>query len=285
MLGKLFQHEWKRVYKVECLLLAVLFVFSVAGALMFASPMGNLIFGDGGRYMTETEIFFWTMTFITSIFMYVIVVIGVMYGSMIYLGVNFYRSMYTDEGYLAHTLPVTPHQLLGSKVLVGALWTFIMQVGMAISIFLLVFSMVVAEDPTMLGDMKELFAELEVLEPDTKGMIIHGGIMYLCAVLVSPFASMSILFGALTIGQLSKKHKGMMGILAYFGIMVANSIITQITQTIGSILAMRMESYSASGYNEVMFYTYDVQILITLLIGAGLYFLSHYIISQKLNLN
>ena len=50
--------------------------------------------------------------------------------------------MYTDEGYLLHTLPVTKHEILASKILVGGLWVLIIVFSMYLSLFLLGLSMV-----------------------------------------------------------------------------------------------------------------------------------------------
>ena len=55
----------------------------------------------------------------------------------IYIAVRFYKNLYTDEGYLMHTLPVTPRQLLVSKLTVGSLWSFLVTILTLWAVFLI----------------------------------------------------------------------------------------------------------------------------------------------------
>ena len=51
--------------------------------------------------------------------------IAVSLGITIYLAVHFYKTMYTDEGYLTHTLPVGGRELLWSKLIPMAAWSLL----------------------------------------------------------------------------------------------------------------------------------------------------------------
>ena len=61
--------------------------------------------------------------------------------------------------------------------------------------------------------------------------LLHYGITLLLTYVAGPFITMVTLFGALTIGQLSSKHKGLMGILAYAGLTILSSIIGSTVQS------------------------------------------------------
>ena len=50
---------------------------------------------------------------------------GISTGTQLFISVRFYQSLFSDEGYLAFTLPVTPGQHLLARTLVGGLWALI----------------------------------------------------------------------------------------------------------------------------------------------------------------
>ena len=43
----------------------------------------------------------------------------------IYFAIRFYKNLYTDEGYLMHTLPVKPWMLIVSKLTIGTIWFYL----------------------------------------------------------------------------------------------------------------------------------------------------------------
>ena len=72
------------------------------------------------------------------IFGLVIVISSIAIFTYIYSGYHFHKNVFTDQGYLTNTLPVTPSQLLLSKELAALLWLLIDVVVISISIFILV---------------------------------------------------------------------------------------------------------------------------------------------------
>ena len=119
MLGRLIKHEWKSTYKVGCLMLAAMAVTTFLGWMSFQTPMWRSM-GDGGGRFIWLDIFG-----AFTLVMYVVLLVVINSGIVIYVGVHFYKTMYTDEGYLLHTLPVTKHEILFCKILVGGLWVLI----------------------------------------------------------------------------------------------------------------------------------------------------------------
>lgn len=289
MLGKLIKYEWKSVYKVGCVILLVVMAFTLLGAVVFHTPMWSILFSDDTR-ISDGQMLFWVMTGFSSFLLYVLMLVGATYGIIIYLGVHFHKTMYTDEGYLSHTLPVTPHQLLISKFLVGGIWVLFIQLAVTASVLILVASLFAAienAEPNVFGGQTywEMFSEIfEIISDDMGFEVVHYTISFILTVIISPFSSIASLFGALTIGQLSRKHKAMMGIITYFGILFATSILSSIVQSIGTVSAYVIDDYRIGSSNFTLFLTRDIQIIIPLLTGVGLYFLSHYIIDRKLNL-
>ena len=282
MLGKLIKYEWKNTAKICGSLNLFLVLMTVIACLSFCTPMWEAVFtGNGFSPMLLLGIMFLILYFVS--------IIGVLYGILIYLGVHFYRTMYSEEGYLTHTLPVTGHQLLVSKILTAVLWYLIVMVLLMASIFALLFTfmqMIFAAEG--INFVKELFRNWDTflygLEYAMGGELATGILFYILQIVVGVFGSVMILFGAITIGQLSSKHKVMMSIISYFG-------ITTVLQIISSMVMVPVTYYSTQAVmerGEVMWTTTStlvIAMVINLITAIVLYFSSHYIINKKLNLD
>lgn len=278
MLGKLIKHEWKSTNKVGGLMLGAMLLITFFGWLAFQTPMWRSI-SEGGGGFSWLDIFG-----AFTLVMYVILLIVVNYGIVIYLGVHFYKTMYTDEGYLLHTLPVTKHQILGSKILVGSLWVLIIALSMYLSIFILGVSMVWAILPDsytfadffgeFLKAVDDLFRLVGLeLGINFQAWFIRGAVM----ILVSPFVSVTTLFGAVSIGQLASKHRVMMAILCYIGIMMGESILNSIARSVVTVTYL-------SSFGAYLDTNTIINSILKLLVAVALYFVSWYVTSNKLNM-
>lgn len=286
MLGKLMKYEWKSLYKVECIILAVILAVTLLGAIMLHVPVVSEIF-ENDVNMSDSMALFFVMSVVSSVFMYIIVLIGASYGSIIYQGVHFYKSMYSDEGYLAHTLPVSGHELLGSKVIINAIWSLIMSVSIMASVMILVFSFIHALDSgmmyeEMISEFSELFSD--ILYENDVFTVIHVGFYLILTFIGGPIATICTLFGALTIGQLAKKMRALFGIIAYFVITFVSNIITSVVQLLGTVVILGLDEYGNYSYNLEQFFSRDMKVIVSLIVGVVLYFVSHHIITKKLNL-
>ena len=61
------------------------------------------------------------MALILSIFLYYFGLIGCTLGTMLIIAIRFYKTCYTDQGYLTHTLPATTRQILNAKIMASIL--------------------------------------------------------------------------------------------------------------------------------------------------------------------
>lgn len=93
MLGKLIKHEFKAVTNVMLLINGCTLLLSLIGCLTFVSPLWEL----ENDYIPMMAAF--------SVIVYYIAIIAISFASAIYLMLRFYKNLYTDEGYLMHTLP------------------------------------------------------------------------------------------------------------------------------------------------------------------------------------
>lgn len=280
MLGKLIKYEWKSVYKVCTIVLAVVLAVSLVGVIFFNTPLWTGLFDWDGYYSSSSQSNnvrggITVLLGMGTLMLYICGLIGGTYGIYIYLLVHFYKSMYTDEGYLTHTLPVNPHHLLFSKVLVGGLWVLITEAVTTLSVIMVLYSFIAG----IMGSFgvgvtsDEFFRGILELYDRNSFVMVISLIMTLLFGLISPFASICMYFGGISLGQLSKSYKGLMSILACFGVIFVNMILSFFVNIIISAATGVLAGNTNIG-----------TMLLTVGMGVGCYFLTHYLMTSKLNL-
>ena len=297
MLGKLMKYEWKNIWKAGTLMLLGMLVVTVIGCVVLRMPGGVVTGLLDNNDINATQSWFVLSSFVATLILYVIMLLASTWGMLIFLGIRFYRSMYTDEGYLSHTLPVTANQLFLSKILVSGVWYLFISIGIGISVVALVVSLMtgllnIGELSSVLTQyngniwefLADAFYELGRTYEEEMGInLLHYGITLLLTYVAGPFITMVTLFGALTIGQLSSKHKGFMGILVYAGVTILSSIIGSTVQS--AFMFGANVANSASGITVSTNSAYDINVITSLLLAAIMYGVSYYIMNRKLNLD
>ncbi len=288
------KYEWKNTWKVGCLMLLGMFLITVIGCVVLRMPGVTAIFdGNASVAMSWLGI----SSFVATLILYVIMLMATTWGIMIFLGIRFYRSMYSDEGYLSHTLPVTANQLFLSKVLVAGIWYLLILIGIGVSVVALVLSMVIGM--INIGEVHNALAEYggniwtflaegisqiaDIYQSEMGINLLHYAVTVSITFLIGPFITMITLFGALTIGQLSSKHKGLMGILTYAGLTILSSLIGSTVQS--ALMFSSNMVTRPSGFTLSVNSAYDINVLTSLLIAAIMYGVSYYILNKKLNLD
>lgn len=287
MLRKLIKYEWKSTSKVGLVLLLAIALATLMGVLTFQAPMwqnisrGSASSGMGGVLANAVSIF--------SMILYLLLLVGVMYAIIIYLVVRFYRSMYKSEGYLLHTLPVTKHQILTSKIMVSSIWVYLIYLAMLISIVIFFFSMVCAITGESVfavmesigyyfSDMTRLLRMVGMLTDTSWSIYMTTSII---SVLLGVPTGLIILFGAVSLGQLFSKHRVLMAIVSYICIMVVNWLLGSV------IMGVSYAGFSMTGFDQIFEYVHFsaiMGIVVSLIEAAGCYFASFYVISKRLNL-
>nr|WP_300835524.1 hypothetical protein [uncultured Acetatifactor sp.] len=270
MLGKLIKHEWKGTYRMGCLMLGAMAAITFLGWLSFRAPVWKSMNGGSEASFGWLDIFS-----MFTVMIYAMLLACITFGIRIYLGVRFYKTMYTDEGYLTHTLPVTKNQILASKILVSGLWTLFILLSVCLSLFILVFSMVwtVIPEGFLPADFfAAVWEMMEEMESVFGFRAAHFVGMWIVASLTGVFTSNAILFGAISLGQLVPRARLLMGILFYILILVAEQMLVSMFRSFATTIGVYMNI------------NMDLRFLIDLLAAALLYAASYLVISRKLNL-
>lgn len=274
MLGKLLKHEWKSVWKIPAILLGVLLGVSVfAGSTFFAPVWNSELNGLGILAMLV-----WMM--------YYFAIIGVSIGVTLYLAIHFYKTMFTDEGYLTHTLPVTSHALLISKILPMMAWQMLATVAILVSVAIFGNMAILALNSDGLT-FREIYGQIfEVLAEEGffGNMSLIGFITsMLCAFLAGIVSGAMMIVGSVSIGQMVGKHKVLGSIGAYFAINTVVQIISSIVFV--PVVVFKVSNEMPESVFDVLTPCYFGMSVLAILVSVGLYFLSEYLIRRKLNLD
>ena len=205
---------------------------------------------------------------------------------------RFYRSFLSDEGYLTMTLPVSTHKLISAKLLASIVWY-------ALTAVVIVAALLIALLDS--GDWGGFFrgtanffrAAWEVLPTLESGMvaglIVCGIELFLCLILGAALASL-LIYAAMAIGHSLNRHKKLMSVVLGFVFYHATQIAAVLSAIfiIGGMFARYEHAYEVGDLLEASMTPYILIIGVALLLLAAAcaiyYFLTHWFLTKKLNL-
>lgn len=271
MLGKLIKYDFKALNRYLIVIHGMLLITAVLGRLLFVRrfvehPKGGL--SDFGA-----------VVMMIGILVYVILFMAALFGTLLLIAIHYYKNLYSDEGYLTHTLPVSRGQLLISKMISGSVWMFVDVVLVISSIFILVLYKPIIQDFVTHKD--------EVLTgmgfPSTVG---YGKIFLAIMIMfmISSVSNVLMLYVSITAGQLFSNHRILGAIVVYFCVNVMISIVS------GAIGAAYSVSAIMNAVDETFIYqfyckTYLFTMVFELVTIAGASAVTYLLMQKKLNLN
>lgn len=279
MLRKLIKYDFKALSRYLIVIHAMLLITAVLGRLLFVGR----IMSDPGRLSNAGAI-----ATIIGIIIYVILFMTAVFGTMLMIAICFYKNLYSDEGYLTHTLPVTRGQLLISKTVSGSVWMLLDMMMVILSLFILVLTRPVLDSFSSSWD--ELLSAMGF--PASTG---YGKILLAFAVLfiVSAVGNVVLIYVSITIGQLFSNHRVLGAVVVYF---VINTIVSIICSIAGSAYSMSTFSHAADESSFVMMVNdgviYQVyarlflfSLVLEIILAIGAYTVTYLLMQKKLNLN
>lgn len=212
MTGKLMKYEIKSSMKLMAVIWAALIVASLLFSLSLHVLTDIAVERPGGGISFAIGIF----EFITGL-MYFAVFVALIVATLVIVIMRFYKGLLGDEGYLMHTLPVKPWQLITSKGIIAALIVMISVLVAFLSILVLAGVSGLETIPEMFGALGAIWEE----EPRMVLVIVEAIILLVLSVLKSVYQ----IYAALAIGQLANKHRILLSLGAYIGISMIMSIL------------------------------------------------------------
>jgi hypothetical protein len=260
--------------------------YDFASYLRLLLPVQLILLGIAGlnrlvQIFEQADSSVYRTVFTSSIVLYVIAVIVCLLLTLIVAIVRFYQGMYTNEGYLSHTLPVTPTQHIVSKLIVSLIFLL----GTLLSIF-------VSACVATLGEVNiELWkAGFYLLRRAYE--VVHTSLIFyiiefiLMALAVSAMTLLKLYF-CISVGQLAKKKKVLLAFGVYFGLYFIRQVLGTITIIIVTVNREFVENIMEwiNEYQEAFFHvSLCGGIVFSLIIGAVYFFITRYIMSKRLNL-
>ena len=267
MLKKLMKHEFRATLRVMApvyLLLLATSVgarFSISGLLETDSGLLDLL---GGLLMVAFIVAMAAVCLLTAFL-------------MVY---RFYRNLLRDEGYVMMTLPVSVHQQVWSKLLVGVVWCVATVVAVGAALVILMMDLDMLEGIRRFGG--EVWAFLSS-EYGFDGVLI---LVELAVLFVAAVCSTYLEFYcALAIGHSRPNHKLVWSIAAYFGMDVlfalAGNPFMKLLDATGVFKRVSQADFSVSQSVHMGLW---IAMLVLVLAAAVYYALTTWFLKNRLNL-
>lgn len=211
MLFKLLKYDFRSMWKQFSIIWPAALIIGLINR--FTLPFSS---DSGANWVVSQE---WMS--IISITLFFGVMFSMFVASVVFVLTRFYRGLLGDEGYLMHTLPVHPWQLVLSKLLCALVVTVVNTVVAVLALFLMM--------PLKWSDLFDV---------DFWKMIVQGlmeqpdSILYLVEFLVMILVFFAMVFTSvylsMAIGHLFHRHRVLMSVVAYMGLDIVGSLILNV---------------------------------------------------------
>ncbi len=264
MLGKLMKYEWKATWK----LLIPLNLFIVVMSIL-AYVTVQLDFFSSDSDLVQMTGMLLIMTYVLSMFVISVV-------TVIYLIYRFYTSVYGEEGYLLHTLPVDKHHIIVSKAVVSVLWIIL-------NLFLIYLSVLflISTQERFVETLTEGFEFYMDAVNNYNKVSAFEVVMTLIASFFALLARVLKITACVSLGQLSSNHKVLSAIGFYYAIYVVQRMFTLLYYMIQTLI-LKASDYAYYGYAGS---SWEFTLLSSLIYSVIFYFLTWYMMDRKLNLD
>ena len=271
MYSKLLKYDWRATRGM----LGLLCLICLGAALAGGGTMRYLVWASEQTPEPTLLIVVNAMAMIACILS--IVVCGVA-GLFLYIW-RFYKSRFTDEGFVTFTLPVTTHQILLSSLLntVIGMVLLCLTICLCVPLWLLVGLSGIPGFLPALGDAWPRL--LEVLREVFRKEEMKYFWTMLVNIPVGFLAEIVVLMLSVTIGSvIAKKHKILAAVGCYYGI---NLVLSFASGICSIAMAFAAQAQANDGWIMGLFGSNSA---ILLVVAVGGYFLMHFLADKKLNL-
>lgn len=273
MLKKLFKYEWRDAWRIVGGLNVVVLLLSLLSYFTFSADFMKVV--ESNDYLA--------ILFALYNMLYFAAIMALGFSTYFFFFYRFYKNLYTDEGYLMHTLPVKSHDLIWSKALVAIIWSVISYLVIIFSFLNYINSIMIADgESSVWRALADALAEIFELNIPAYGIVTI--VLVVLIMLITPFYSMFFGYTAISLGQLTKKHKVLAAVGIYFGISYGVQMITSLATVPFSNFMNNVDNLT----DDVLFSYLNIVFAISLVVIAGLtvlfYFITNMIMRTKLNL-
>lgn len=276
MLSKLIKHEFRATARVMLPLFLVVVVTALgANVAQNFLETGNPVLNILGTLLLMG---------------YVLAIMAVCIVAFLLMLQRFYRNLLQDEGYVMHTLPVSVHQLVCSKLLVSVVWTLLTGVIVVISFGIMAYEVgLVRESLYVIGDLLHALMQLGV-SYEVNGALFVAELAVL--LFLGCMGTCLQFYAAMSMGHSISNYKLLWSILIYFGMQFVEQLVGSVAlvimgQTQFPLMFFDRMEQALQSSNSIMAAAHlgmSIGILGTLAYCVLFYFLTTFFLKKHLNL-
>jgi hypothetical protein len=276
MLKKLLKYEWKDTSRLLLPINLAIIVLTILGCSMLSTSI----------FDSEASIFF----AVPLLILYILSILTFSSVTIIYIYVRFYKNLYTAEGYLMHTLPVTPMQLFHSKLIVGCSWFGLNSLLTTLSFMALGFAAGFHQASTNINvDTININLDPSASFADIFGYPLPTFLLWMLALLIlSAFSSILMEYVSILLGQQMERNKLAASVAFYFGIYVVIQIITSVAMMVPEFITLSNttdEEFTTNFLSETLRMAFPMMSIIYLAVGIAFYIICRVLMNRKVNLD
>ncbi len=268
MVKKLFKHEFLALMRNLLPMYLILFGISALTRFVYIFEGNSTAFNILGR---------------SSIIAMVVGCIVCLMMTAVNIITRFYKNLFSNEGYLSFTLPVSNSQHIGVKLITAVCFVVISIVVVLLSVCIATAGELTVEIFKAAGYLLGYFSD------NLDGHFVYYFIEVIILALLSIFNAVLLVYSCIALGQLSKKNRAISAVGMYF-------IYYFITQILGTIFLITLDSLAdAKWVEDLLIWISDNQyetfhivfigsIVFVSLISGLYYWITHTIMKKKLNL-
>lgn len=264
MLSKVFKYDMKSLRNIVLTMLVVLLSL---GLLVFGVRMLIYRLNTEGMNALFTGLGLYGLWFMTNVG-----IVGITATAGILILYRYYKSVFTDEGYLTMTLPVGTHSLLLGKMFAAVLC--VLSVGI-VAIFAYALTSVLPEILCLIesGTFENIWNSLSDL--DIIGIVgndVPTAILGIFDALFAAVREFVLLYAAITLGATLLKKARLVGAVVF---VFLASFVNGIFSSLLALLTVTTES---------MALTYTLNIFLSAAMIVLFYYLTYYLLHKRFNI-
>lgn len=268
MVKKLFKHEYLAWLRVLPLIYGI--TLAIAAMLRIV-----LIF--------ENDSVYYGIVLGSAIFVFVVALMVTLASGTVFGIQRFYKNLFTGEGYLTHTLPVTPANHLWVKVITAVSFD-------VLSVIVCLFAGMTATAGEVFTEICKAAAYLVKQIPgEYVGHIAGWTAELIVMLIVAMFNSQLLFYLCICIGQLFRKNRVLAAVGVYFGLYAISQVISTILTVVFAVMGEmgawdhileQIARHPIAFIHALLGGT----IVLTALLSLAYFWICHTVVHKKLNL-
>lgn len=258
--------------------LILIHVFFLAVSLCIRVFLTGPLLQSGTDLSDEQFLLPLTLTFS----FYILLVTGVYFATYLVIIIRFYKNLFSDQGYLTQTLPVTTGQHLFTKTLSGCIWGCINMLLIYLSVYMIVGTPYVMD--SLRANKVEILTAMG-FSTSAANISLWAVILFLIIIsFLSVISNLVMYYASIAIGQLVPGHRILGAIAVYFVMNTVLSIVMVILFALTGLLSAQFLPAGEINLADYMMDTFLFSGITTGIITIILYIVTYWIMKKKVNL-